>query len=60
MTSITGVAFDEAWAARTSALYGDVEFPVIGLDALMKNKEALARPRDLLDLDLLRRHRRKA
>ena len=50
MTSITGVAFDEAWAARTSAMYGDVEFPVIGLDALMKNK----------DLDLLRRHRRKA
>jgi len=59
MTSITEVTFDEAWTARTSATYGDVEFPVIGLEALVKNKQALARPKDLLDLDLLRRHHPK-
>jgi hypothetical protein len=39
--------FAEAWRLR---------FPIIGIDALMKNKQALARPKDLVDLDLLRRH----
>ena len=56
MTTITGVSFAEAWAARAEATYGDVGFPIIGIDALMKNKEALGRPKDLVDLDLLRRH----
>jgi hypothetical protein len=58
MTSITGVGFEEAWPARTEATYGDVPFPVIGIDALTRNKQALGRPKDLLDLDVLRRHRR--
>ncbi len=60
MTSITGVTFEEAWAARTDATYGEVSFPVIGVNALIKNKQALGRPRDLLDLELLRRHHRNA
>lgn len=59
MTSITGVGFETAWPARVEATYGDVGFPIIGIDALMKNKQALGRPKDLVDLDLLRRHRRR-
>ena len=58
MTSITGVEFADAWPARSEGTYGDVVFPVIGIDALIKNKEAVGRPKDLLDLDMLRRHRR--
>lgn len=58
MTSVTGVGFEEAWPTRAEARYGDVGFPVIGIDALIKNKQALGRPRDVLDLELLRRHRR--
>lgn len=46
MTSITGVNFEEAWPARTEASYAGVGFPIIGIDALMKNKQALARPKD--------------
>ena len=57
MTSITGVEFDEAWPARIEATYAGVGFPVIGINALTKNKQALARPKDLVDLELLRRHR---
>ena len=56
MTSITGVDFEDAWPARTDATYGGVSFPIIGIDALMRNKQALGRPKDLVDLDLLRRH----
>lgn len=56
MTTITGVTFEDAWATRAEATYGDVGFPIIGIDALMKNKKALGRPKDLVDLDLLRRH----
>ena len=59
MTSITAVAFEEAWPTRTEAAYGGVNFPIIGIDALMKNKQALGRAKDLVDLDLLRRHHRR-
>lgn len=54
LTSITGVTFAEAWAERVEAHYGDVPFPVIGREALLRNKLALARPKDLVDVDLIR------
>ena len=57
LTSITAVSFDEAWPARVEGRYGDARFPLLGRDALLKNKRALARPKDLLDLELLERHR---
>ena len=56
MTSITGVGFEDAWRDRTQANYAGVDFPIIGVDALIKNKRALGRPKDLIDLELLRRH----
>ena len=55
LTSITGVRFDEAWPARVEVDYGDVRVPVIGRDALVANKLALGRPKDLLDVELIRR-----
>ena len=45
LTSITGVAFDQAWDDRTEVSYDDVRCPVIGRDALITNKLALARPK---------------
>ena len=56
LTSITGVTFAEAWPHRSEARYEGVRFPIIGVEALVRNKAALGRPKDLLDLDLLRRH----
>ncbi len=53
LTSLTGVAFADAWVARVSGRLGGVECPFIGRDALIRNKRALARPRDLADLELL-------
>jgi hypothetical protein len=57
LTSITGVTFGEAWAGRVEVAYGDVRCFAIGRDALIRNKQALGRPKDLLDLELLHRRR---
>ena len=56
LTAITGVTFAEAWPGRVEARYGDARFPIIGREALVRNKKALGRSRDLLDLELLERH----
>jgi hypothetical protein len=56
LTQISGVTFDEAWASRVS---GEVEGRTIGFigrDALLKNKEATGRPKDLADAARLRRN----
>jgi hypothetical protein len=55
LTSITAVSFVEAWEERVEVTYGDVRVPVIGRLALIRNELALGRPRDLSDVDSLRR-----
>ena len=57
VTGIDGVGFDEAWAGRARGDYGDEPIHVIGRDHLVRNKRACGRPQDLLDLELLDRHR---
>ncbi len=57
LNAIDGVSFDEAWAGHVEAVIvgeGD-EIPLrfIGLDALVKNKRASGRPKDLDDLSYL-------
>lgn len=56
LTELTGVTFEEAWAEREQVTYGGVSAPVIGWRALIRNKLALGRPRDLEDVATLRRH----
>lgn len=53
LTSISGVAFSEAWPRCVAARFGDRKFPVIGLEDLVVNKRAAGRPKDLLDAELL-------
>lgn len=57
INEIEGVSFEEAWEGRVQAvLVGDgVETPFyyIGMEALIKNKRAAGRPKDLDDLDYL-------
>jgi len=43
LTSIDGVEFDEAWAARTMTRVGGVDIPVIGRAELIRNKKATGR-----------------
>jgi len=59
LTSISGVDFADAWPRRIEGVYGDVRFPVIGLDDLIANKRAAGRPQDLVDVEALERERRR-
>jgi hypothetical protein len=53
LTGIDGVTFDEAWASRIRVDFHGLEIDVIGRDALLKNKRASARKKDLVDVALL-------
>jgi hypothetical protein len=55
MSGITGVTFADAWDGRVETSYSRVRFPLIGRDALLKNKRALGRPKDILDVEMLTR-----
>ncbi len=50
LTSIDGVTFDEAYRDRISAHLGHLDVPVLGRDALIRNKRAVGRPKDLVDI----------
>ena len=53
LTSLTGLSFDQAWVDRTPGLLGGLEVSFIGREALIRNKRALGRARDLADLESL-------
>ena len=61
LTSVSGVRFEDAWPRKVQANFAEgVRCNVIGLDELLQNKRAAARPQDLADVAALERlHRLK-
>jgi predicted nucleotidyltransferase len=57
LTEISGVTFDEAWASRATAEVEGRTVSFIGREALIKNKEASGRLKDVADVARLRRAR---
>jgi hypothetical protein len=57
ITSIAGVSFDEAWKSRASGFIDEVPVPFLGRDALLINKEATGRAKDLGDAAELRKRK---
>jgi hypothetical protein len=55
MTEISGVTFDEAWESRVIAEVDGRPVGFIGKSALVRNKEAAGRPKDIADVARLRR-----
>ena len=55
MTSVTGLLFEAAWSSRITHQVDDLEVPFIGRAALLENKRATGRPKDLADIDALER-----
>lgn len=55
LTRCSGVHFDDAWASRAQHRVGALEVPFIGRDALIKNKRATGRTKDLADVEALER-----
>jgi hypothetical protein len=54
LTAIDGVAFAEASRSTVEVRVSDFKVPVIGRAALVRNKEAAGRAKDLADLEALR------
>jgi hypothetical protein len=55
LTEISGVDFATAWASRVETSFGDLTVAVLGRDALIKNKLAAGRDKDLVDVNALER-----
>jgi hypothetical protein len=53
LTAIDGVSFAEAEEAAVHVQVADFVVPVIGRDALLRNKRAAGRAKDLADLEAL-------
>jgi hypothetical protein len=53
LTTIDGVTFDEAARDALDVGVGELRVPVIGLNALLANKRASGRPKDLADVEAL-------
>jgi hypothetical protein len=59
LTSISGVPFDDAWAGRIQGEMDGVIANFIGVDELIRNKEATGRGKDMGDAIVLRQRRPK-
>jgi hypothetical protein len=57
ITSIAGVAFEEAWESRVAGTLDGLPVEYIGRDALIRNKESTGRPQDIGDAHRLRQRR---
>jgi hypothetical protein len=53
LTSISGVAFDDAWPRHVDVTLGTLVVPVIGRDDFVANNKATGRTKDLLDIQML-------
>lgn len=56
LTSLSGVDFQQALQDHETVKIGGRLIPVIGRSALLRNKRAAGRPKDLADLDWLEKH----
>lgn len=55
LTSVSGLTFEPVWAERIEVEIDGLTVPVIGRRALIVNKRAAGRPRDLADIHELER-----
>lgn len=53
LTEISGVEFDEAWHSKVLQEADGLTVPFLGRRALLRNKQASGRTKDLADLELL-------
>jgi hypothetical protein len=53
VSSISGVAWEEAWAARFAGSFGGESVFFIGRNELIRNKRSTGRPQDKVDADAL-------
>ena len=59
LTSLKAVHFTQAWERRAAGNYGRVRVSYLGVEDLIRNKEAVGRLQDLADVEVLKRFARK-
>ena len=55
LQSVGGMSFETAWQARVQFMIAGCAVPVIGIDHLVELKRVAGRPRDLDDIEALKR-----
>lgn len=55
LASISGIDFDDAWRSRAETTLDGLPVSLIGREALIRNKRASGRPKDLLDVEEIER-----
>jgi hypothetical protein len=53
MSAISGVSWDDAWRTHDTVVVRGRTIPFIGREALLANKRAAGRQKDLADIDAL-------
>ena len=53
LTSIDGITFEEAFRSRIEVIVDGLDLPFLGRAALLVNKRAAGRPKDLVDVAML-------
>lgn len=53
LTGISGVRFEEAWSTRIQSVIDDVSVSYLSRDAMLQNKRATGRAKDLADIERL-------
>jgi hypothetical protein len=53
LTGITGVEFADAWEKKLLHRVGSLDIPFLGREALVANKRATGRAKDIADLEIL-------
>jgi hypothetical protein len=51
LTELTGLTFADTWGTRIRRPFGSVDVDYIGRDALVRNKRATGRAKDLGDIE---------
>ena len=59
LTALPGVSVEDAWKHRTRSRYGKTPINILGVDELIQAKRSAGRPQDQLDLDKLRKRRKR-
>ena len=59
LTGVSGMAFDDAWSNRCEGTVEGVRVPVLGRDAMIRNKRAAGRHKDLGDVEALEKSARR-
>ena len=53
LTEVSGLSFDEVWRTKIQMRVGDIDVFFIGREAMIKNKRASGRTKDLVDVEAL-------